>query len=162
MCSATSWAGCAKNPCPTHKLIQSLWQFAFLRGPLLLVFSHTVGRVWGACWGALLTSAVLGTGLAPSLSGQRILMSGCMTARRCAKVLAGGFQAIPGRHVVRGGQALQMTMLLIPFLSGGLPSYIVNYGSCGLLLAVVYLLPLCATNIFDLLLPCVCATPTAR
>ena len=76
-------------------------------------------------------------GVVPSLSGQRILMSGCMTARRCAKVLAGGFQAIPGRHVVRGGQALQMTMLLIPFLSGGVPSYIVNYGSCGLLLAVV-------------------------
>ena len=85
------------------------------RQPLLLVFSHTVGRVWGACWGAVLTSAVLGTGLAPSLSGQRILMSGCMTARRCAKVLAGGFQAIPCRHVVRGGQSLQMTMLLVSF-----------------------------------------------
>ena len=49
-------------------------------------------------------SAVLGAGLAPSPSGQRILMSGCMTARRWAKVLAGGFQAIPGWHVVRGGQ----------------------------------------------------------
>ena len=43
-------------------------------------------------------------------------MSGCMTARRCAKVLAGGFQASPGRHVVRGGQRLQMAWL-VPFLS---------------------------------------------
>ena len=101
--------------------------------------------------------------MVPSLSGQHVLMSGRMTARRCAKVLAGGFQAIPGRHVVRGGQSLQMTMWLVSLLSEcGTPSCIVNFGSCGLLLAVVYLLPLCATNIFDLLLPCVCATPTAR
>ena len=63
-------------------------------------------------------------------------MSGCMTARRCAKVLAGGFQAVPGRHVVRGGQSLQMA-LLVPFLNkSGAPSCILNCGSCGLVLAV--------------------------
>ena len=43
------------NPCQSHELIQSLWQFAFLRRPLLLVFSHTVGRVWGTCRGAIST-----------------------------------------------------------------------------------------------------------
>ena len=77
-------------------------------------------------------------------------MSGCMTARRCAKVLAGGFQAVPGRHVVRGGQSLQMA-LLVPFLNkSGAPSCILNCGSCGLVLAVFCLLPHCATNIFRL------------
>ena len=46
---------------------------ACLRQPVLLVFWHTVGRVWGACWGAVLISAELGTGWVPSLSGQRVL-----------------------------------------------------------------------------------------
>ena len=32
--------------------------------------------------------------------------TGCMTARRCAKVLVGGFQVIPGQHACRGGQTL--------------------------------------------------------
>ena len=48
-------------------------------------------------------------------------MPGCMTARRCAKVLAGGFQASPGRHVVRGGQSLQMA-LLVPFAQMNVPA----------------------------------------
>ena len=148
---AVNLFGCAlqhlgMDPCPTHELIQSL--AVLLATALLPIFSHTVGRVWGACWGAVLTSAVLGTGVAPSLSGQRILMSGCMTARRCAKVLAGGFQASPGWHVVRGGQSLQMAWL-VPSVKVA-PSCIVNYGSCGLVLAVFCLLPHCATNIFRL------------
>ena len=69
---------------------------------------------------------MLWTGVAPSLWGQRVLMSGRMTARQCAKVLAGDFQASPGWHVVRGGQSLQVA-LLVPFLNEcGALSCIVN------------------------------------
>ena len=94
------------------------------------LFAHRwpgVGRMLGV---PVRASAVLGAGLAPSPSGQRILMSGCMTARRWAKVLAGGFQAIPGWHVVRGGQHLKMRMLLVSFSSEcGAPSCILNCAS---------------------------------
>ena len=36
--------------------------------------------------------------------------TGCMTARRCAKVLVGGFQVVSGQHACRGGQTLQMAL----------------------------------------------------
>ena len=81
----------------------------FLSSPLpyprcqLWLVSHTVGRVWGTCWEMLSCnySATLSCWFQNAsyahcwfgilyLFGQRILMSGCMTARRCAKVLAGG------------------------------------------------------------------------
>ena len=81
----------------------------FLSSPLpyprcqLWLVSHTVGRVWGTCWEMLSCNYswrwVAGSRMRATLLcwfgilylfGQRILMSGCMTARRCAKVLAGG------------------------------------------------------------------------
>ena len=65
--------------------------------PLWLAVSHTVGRVWGTCWGAF----AFGARFFFHPSGQHIL-SGCMTARRCAKVLAGGVPGY-GQHAVRGG-----------------------------------------------------------
>ena len=45
LCSVTWWFGSAK-PCPTHDLIQRKLALQLQ----LPVFSHTVGRVWGACW----------------------------------------------------------------------------------------------------------------
>ena len=47
-----------------------------------------------------------------TLFGQRIPM-GCMTARQWAKVLAGGFQAFPGWHVVKGGPPLLFVLVLL-------------------------------------------------
>ena len=63
---------------PTHDLVNS-WQ------PVALNYkSHTVGRVWGVCWDAVAFSPF----------GQRILLFGCMTARRCARCSLGVFQLL--------------------------------------------------------------------
>ena len=87
----TEWKSCAL---PTDWV--SRWQ----------ALPHTVGRVWGACRGALWLCVISkypirhAGHLALNPWGQRILMQGCMTARRCANVLAWGFPGVIGRHVV--------------------------------------------------------------
>ena len=65
---------------PTHDLV-----YAWPDGVDLQV-SHTVGRVWGACWDA--------DASAFSPFGQRILIFGCMTARRCARCSLEVFQLL--------------------------------------------------------------------
>ena len=96
----TEWKSCAL---PTDWV--SRWQ----------ALPHTVGRVWGACRGALRLCVISkypirhAGHLALNPWGQRILMQGCMTARRCANVLAWGFPGVTGRHVVgRPFQPLQL------------------------------------------------------
>ena len=59
---------------------------------LWLVCSHTAGRVWGACRVHPDLHRVAALTWLDKPFGPTHPDVGCMTARRCAKVLAGGFQ----------------------------------------------------------------------
>ena len=59
---------------------------------LWLVCSHTAGRVWGACRVQPDLHRVAALTWLDKPFGPTHPDVGCMTARRCAKVLAGGFQ----------------------------------------------------------------------
>ena len=59
---------------------------------LWLVCSHTAGRVWGACRVQPDLHRVAALTWLDTPFGPTHPDVGCMTARRCAKVLAGGFQ----------------------------------------------------------------------
>ena len=104
---------------------------------------HTVGRVWGACRGALRLCVISkypirhAGHLALNPWGRRILTQGCMTARRCANVLAWGFPGVTGRHVV--GEAFPASPAT-PLFSGGPGSCI--YGAGMLLMPATEPLPL--------------------
>ena len=71
-----------------------------------VVSHHTVGRVWGRTWGsrrrAQLTPKVV---MAKRFAPLRPTHSRCMTARRCANVLAGGARSSWRPACVLGGKA---------------------------------------------------------
>ena len=91
--------------CPTYELSCINWVEL-----LPALFAHRwpgVGHMLGCvCTAANLRWRMLLAVQAFDPFGQRIPMLGCMTARQWASVLAGGFQAFPGWHVVKGGLPL--------------------------------------------------------
>ena len=84
-----------------------------------VVSHHTVGRVWGRTWGsrrrAQLTPKVV---MAKRFAPLRPTHSRCMTASRCANVLAGGARSSWRQACVLGGEA---NLVLCILLHGDLP-----------------------------------------
>ena len=98
--------------CPTYELSCINWVEL-----LPALFAHRwpgVGHMLGCvCTAANLRWRMLLAVQAFDPFGQRIPMLGCMTARQWASVLAGGFQAFPGWHVVKGGLPLLFVLVLL-------------------------------------------------